>query len=182
MPEVHAIPTVYNGIEFRSRLEAKWAAMFDQLGWSWEYEPIDLKGYIPDFVLKWDHGHTICEVKPSTTIAGLHDAAPKIERSGWEGEAMIVGASLEKRCIYRAIGILSDRQSWPYDPDPAWGWADAIQHRCRSCSSHSVHHESGGWHCRLCGAYDGDSLLEPFDISPLWAEATNAVKYQHCRR
>ena len=182
MSEVHAIPTVYNGIEFRSRLEAKWAAMFDQLGWSWEYEPIDLKGYIPDFVLKWDHGHTICEVKPATTILDLHLATSKIERSGWEGEAMIVGASLEKRSIYSAIGILSDKRTWADDPSVSWAWSDAIQHRCASCFRHSVHHLLGGWHCRLCGAYDGDGFLEPFDISPLWANATNAVKYDHRRR
>ncbi len=25
--------------------------MLDALGWRWEYKPIDLKGYIPDFVL-----------------------------------------------------------------------------------------------------------------------------------
>ena len=43
------IPTKYNGINFRSRLEARWAAFFDQLKWEWEYEPIDLNGWIPDF-------------------------------------------------------------------------------------------------------------------------------------
>lgn len=46
-----AIPTVYRGIQMRSRLEAKWACCFDQLGWTWEYEPFDLKGWIPDFIL-----------------------------------------------------------------------------------------------------------------------------------
>lgn len=46
-----AIPTMYAGIQFRSRLEATWAAMFDNLGIRWEYEPVDLDGYIPDFVI-----------------------------------------------------------------------------------------------------------------------------------
>lgn len=46
-----AIPTRYNDINFRSRLEAKWACFFDLLEWRYEYEPIDLQGYIPDFVL-----------------------------------------------------------------------------------------------------------------------------------
>jgi hypothetical protein len=31
--------TRYNGVNFRSRLEAKWAAFFDLAGWSWEYQP-----------------------------------------------------------------------------------------------------------------------------------------------
>lgn len=44
-------PTVYAGVEFRSRLEARWAAFFDQLGVRWTYEPFDGNGYIPDFLL-----------------------------------------------------------------------------------------------------------------------------------
>jgi hypothetical protein len=182
MSEVHAIPTVYKGIEFRSRLEAKWAAMFDQLGWPWEYEPVDLLGYIPDFVLKWDHGHTICEVKPATTVDELHKAIPKIERSGWDGEAMIVGASIEHTRQYATIGLLTARFDWPDDPDPSWAWAGAFSHECGSCRKISIHHEIGGWYCRLCGAWDGDHFLDPVDISLFWANATNAVKYDHGRR
>ncbi len=34
-----AIETIYNGYEFRSRLEARWAVFFDTLGVKWEYEP-----------------------------------------------------------------------------------------------------------------------------------------------
>jgi hypothetical protein len=32
------IPTVYAGIEFRSRLEARWAAFFDRIQLRWTYE------------------------------------------------------------------------------------------------------------------------------------------------
>lgn len=46
-----SIPTSYRGIQMRSRLEARWAAMFDLLGWEWEYEPFDLPGWIPDFAI-----------------------------------------------------------------------------------------------------------------------------------
>jgi hypothetical protein len=49
---VNAIPTKYAGTQFRSRLEARWAAFFDLLAWQWEYEPIDLAGYIPDFIVR----------------------------------------------------------------------------------------------------------------------------------
>jgi hypothetical protein len=60
-----AIPTRYNGVKFRSRLEARWAAFFEQCGWPWEYEPFDLEGWIPDFLIK---GASPClvEVKPIT--------------------------------------------------------------------------------------------------------------------
>lgn len=39
----NVIPTMYKGIQFRSRLEARWAVFFDTLGIEWEYEP---QGYV----------------------------------------------------------------------------------------------------------------------------------------
>ena len=49
MVERHTgIPTTYNFQRFRSRIEARWAAFFDKMNWPWEYEPIDLAGYIPE--------------------------------------------------------------------------------------------------------------------------------------
>jgi hypothetical protein len=72
-------PTRYKNVLFRSRLEARWAAFFDLLspgGWRWEYEPIDLKGWTPDFYVEIPCGHSECdkkhsvyaEVKPYRTI------------------------------------------------------------------------------------------------------------------
>ena len=46
-----AIPTIYAGTRFRSRLEARWAAFFDLCKWRWEYEPPEEDGWIPDFLL-----------------------------------------------------------------------------------------------------------------------------------
>ncbi len=50
-----AIETIYNGYRFRSKLEAKWAVFFDQLGIRYEYEPeafkVDNGWYTPDFFL-----------------------------------------------------------------------------------------------------------------------------------
>jgi len=50
-----AIETVYRGINFRSRNEARWAVFMDQLGIPFEYEPegFELNGlrYLPDFYL-----------------------------------------------------------------------------------------------------------------------------------
>lgn len=68
---MNAIPTHYNGINFRSRLEAKWARFFDLIGWSYEYEPVDLNGYIPDFVLKFAKMPIYVEIKPSMTVKDL---------------------------------------------------------------------------------------------------------------
>lgn len=68
-----AIPTLYRGRQYRSRLEARWAAMFDLLGWAYEYEPYDLNGWIPDFVLMGKR-NVLVEVKP---ILGDFDSEPR---------------------------------------------------------------------------------------------------------
>ena len=44
------IPTLFAGVRFRSRQEAKWASFLSALKLRWDYEPCDLAGYIPDFV------------------------------------------------------------------------------------------------------------------------------------
>lgn len=53
--ELKAIPTHYDGHHFRSRLEARWAVFFNELGIRYEYERegYDLDGvrYLPDFWL-----------------------------------------------------------------------------------------------------------------------------------
>lgn len=64
---ITAIPTTYNGINFRSRLEARWAAFFNFCGWSWEYESRPLGEWIPDFVLKTQLGELFVEVKPAVS-------------------------------------------------------------------------------------------------------------------
>ena len=69
---IKAHPTRYKSVLFRSRLEARWAAFFDLAGWQWEYEPIDLIGWSPDFLVEFPCGHSECsdshvllvEVKP----------------------------------------------------------------------------------------------------------------------
>lgn len=49
---IEAHETWYADVLFRSRLEATWAAFFDLAGWVWEYEPLDLPGWTPDFRLQ----------------------------------------------------------------------------------------------------------------------------------
>lgn len=57
---IKAIQTRYAGCRFRSRLEARWAVFFDQLGIRWEYEPQGFElpsgqRYLPDFYLPQSH-------------------------------------------------------------------------------------------------------------------------------
>lgn len=64
---IKAIQTEYNGYRFRSRLEARWAVFFDELGIEYEYEPegFELSSgcYLPDFFLR--DFQIFVEIKPS---------------------------------------------------------------------------------------------------------------------
>ncbi len=64
--------TRYSGVLFRSRLEARWAAYFDLLSWHWEYEPIDLDGWTPDFLLDIPCSHSECVDYPAGPVSGAH--------------------------------------------------------------------------------------------------------------
>ena len=62
---IRAKPTLYKGIRFRSRLEARWAIFLDALDVEWVYEPAveGVQGYLPDFQV----GDTwFIEVKPES--------------------------------------------------------------------------------------------------------------------
>jgi ribosomal protein L37AE/L43A len=184
MSRVNAIPTVYNGIEFRSRLEAKWAIVFNELGWTWEYEPIDLDGYIPDFILTFPYAPILVEVKPATTREQLEDATTKIENSGWTEEALIVGATtnFDEACGFSMFGLVSQNHTYPEGVDTTW-WDYATFHRCSACKRQSFHHMSGAWFCHVCGKGDGDHYLEPSDaLNNAWKIATNTIKYRHGKR
>lgn len=94
---IAAIPTLYNGRRYRSRLEAKWAAFFDRLEWQPEYEPYDLGGWSPDFLVIRQSVTTpiLIEVKPIREPD--HETQEKMasaccERQ-WNGHALLVGTS-----------------------------------------------------------------------------------------
>jgi hypothetical protein len=93
---IAAIPTVYAARRYRSRLEARWAAFFDVMGWPSEYEPYDLGTWSPDFLLRSNpEGATVlAEIKPihdrdRVTCAKMEKAA---RASGWHrhGRALLL--------------------------------------------------------------------------------------------
>lgn len=104
-PERRGIPADFGGVRFRSRLECRYAILWDLLGIQWEYEPdLSLDGYIPDFVLDAElygsptgSGPLLVEVRPVIDPEGFREPIAKIARSGWTGAAMVVGATLFAR-------------------------------------------------------------------------------------
>lgn len=107
---MNAIPTKYAGVQFRSRLEARWAAFFELADWRWEYEPIDLAGWIPDFYVWPQYASTksgwLIEIKPAFALSGFrldryqgHIDSGNIPEN-CEGIGLL-GATIQRYCLGR---------------------------------------------------------------------------------
>ena len=143
------IPTKYNGVNFRSRLEARWAAFFDLIGWRWEYEPIDLEGYIPDFILHLA-SPILAEVKPEVEHLDLIPHTKKIQSTSWRNEALIVGASVFEESVSLPehgaeivmpfLGILWSVEDFLRDRREGvfCGYPFAFLHECLYCKRWSI--------------------------------------------
>lgn len=177
---MNAIPTKYAGVQFRSRLEARWAAFFDLLEWKWEYEPFDLDGYIPDFVLSFTRP-LLVEVKPIVDWSDpcANEAALKIEHSGWTHEAIIVGAGLHAT-------EFGDRQLGRFALEDVF--SDSVSTSsipvepfiCGICGRPSFCSQEQSYRCRVSGCYDGDGHKNPDDERFIshWREAGNRVQWR----
>jgi hypothetical protein len=171
---MESIKTRYKSINFRSRLEAKWARFFDLLGWKWAYEPIDFKGWIPDFALYGNNDLVYVEVKPIVSFP--KDVAKKIAGSGVDKEVLIVGQvcplPIDEPVPY--IGWLCERGDWAL---AAFGrWVDG-KGQIGFC------HTVQAFTDRISGGYDGGcygGLESPTvqEINQLWAEACNAMQWR----
>lgn len=120
MPPIQAIETRYAGCRFRSRLEARWAVFFDQLGIPWEYEPEgyvlgpgDL--YLPDFWLSDQRSYF--EVK------GRADEAEcaKVERFGQH-----LGFDTRAFIAIGQLANVAELHSWGWDRETGQCRGDGI--------------------------------------------------------
>jgi len=183
---IKAVPTVYAGVQFRSRLEARWAAFFDGLGWKWMYEPAELNGWIPDFRLE------LCapvwvEVKPEYSIEDLEQYTSKLDEAGCNEEILLVGATplLKSKFYDDALGLLRE------SPDFGWlkQWDEALWMGCvwldetlkNTCGKVGFYHSIGSFRGRVCGHHDGDHHLGGLPdglIERLWNDAGNVTQWR----
>jgi len=153
---IKAIPTTYKGIEFRSKLEAKYAQALDMLGIVWEYEGHGFRFddgtcYSPDFYMP--EIDTYLEVKGVMDEASRH----KVELTASEAhKRIVVGGPDGTLTMYNGTS-----SAW----DPASG-GDSVPVRCTACGKAFLLDEEGGWSCPACGAYDGDHYIEWLTNSP----------------
>ncbi len=195
------IPTTgRDGTRFRSRLEARWAALFTSIGWQWEYEPFEVEGYIPDFAILGKNPFLV-EVKPALSVKELEPHVTKAKKM--ERDLLLVGAAPilpgSYRWGYATAGLLLQWDEYVEeepgfgDPDGKGGilhgmklkrsgWeAEALWHRCGECQQIALHHSEGSFHGYPCDHYDGDGYLGPLEdsvIESLWAQARNATQWK----
>lgn len=201
-----AITTLFDGIEFRSRLEARWASFFRRIGWEFTYEPFDGDGYIPDFLIHGDDP-LLVEVKPAVTEADYNAPVTKAEKGlvrHWDHDILIVGASPLATCLeeyqlwpgFDTAGLLGQFDT--FDKGVGWWWAPALWAECPNCHNVAVMHSEAGYNGRPHGCYNGGHGLEVvgYDhwhrvekctrpikadtgvtINGAWASACNDVKW-----
>ena len=181
------IPTLYNGIQFRSRLEAKWAAFFDLLGWEYEYEPFDLNGWTPDFLIKGKPKDILVEVKPVTecpedVVDEMWNACPgeHHETENWFSpnyNLLILG------CLIPAGGE-DDGLGWEIDELAGvvtasfgmWKGSKRIGYFCKDAS----------WDDRISGedgSFGPNQMEVDMDrVAKLWREAGNLTQWKGKRQ
>jgi hypothetical protein len=171
---IKAIETKFKGYTFRSRLEARWAAMFELLGWQWDYEPVDFNGWIPDFAI---YGKTLVYVEFP------QDVADRIGRSGCKDEVLILGQRpeiksedeiWEEKHFFGWLGehYEDDEMEWGlcpigyfWPPEPRQPWIGF-------CSLY------GGYDDRITGKYDGSHPIDAKEkVVELWARAHEATRW-----
>jgi hypothetical protein len=132
----------YKGIQFRSTLEADWAATMDSLDWYWQYEPIAVRltkegiAYLCDFYLP--NQRVWCEVK------GPHDE--RLEKTA----AFYRALEPDPWDVTRPLVVIL-RAAGPGDA-AVWEGVDSSHNivitTCPECTNHGFMDYNGVWACR----------------------------------
>jgi len=136
---IKAHPTDYAGVHFRSRLEAKWAAFFNCMKWKWQYEPVDLQGWTPDFRVTIGKITVYAEVKPYERLdefrlhpcwdvglcLGLDLSATGLK---WEGKLLTVGdLGYDTERAWIAAGNLTQWKPKPKPKKKKKSWRELLK-------------------------------------------------------
>lgn len=179
-PTGSGIPTRYHNTRFRSRLEARWAAFFDLVGWRWTYEPFDADGWIPDFLITGERPFLV-EVGPCVTEAEYRAKAAKPLRFT-ERPTLVLGAVARP-------AFASDYADLPPDP----GYAGLLVNEVPHVASGDVPAFRAFWFwpdargsaavfsdfdCLPDGSFRTHGHADPALIEVLWRRAGNDVAWR----
>lgn len=174
MRRTAGIATEYNGIVYRSRLEAKWAMLMHRMAWQAEYEAIDGSGYIPDFIVQGANPIGM-EVKDAVLWQHLHEHADKVDRGmadHWSGVLLVVGASnllIPKRD--QCAGVIRDTRN------PRSIWMPAQWTRCRVCDSIAVYDSQSRRLAPCAHRLEGD-LVSVEGLESVWKQVSNWTQWK----
>lgn len=145
-----SIPTEYNGVVYRSRVEARWARFFDLVGIKHQYEPIWFTDgkyrYKPDFHLpevclrEYNQG-VFLEVK--ATMEEYKETCAKHVVMKQQQFVVCIGNPPPEVCD-------DDRECYQIYP---WWDNSMVFCKCRSCGTVKIEYsESNYYQCPKCGA------------------------------
>jgi hypothetical protein len=183
---------MYKNIQFRSRLEAKWAAFFDLLGWRWEYEPFDLNGWIPDFLLIGKSRPILVEIKPVTELP---------EEVMEEISISLESSELREKYEILILGVTPLNGPVKVFDEPCIGWLGEWMSRTRHGQKEVIKlwfcaapwqnwrngglgfcHSYGSFYDRITGNYDGNTCGD-LDVSlqvlqAMWGRAGDITQWK----
>ncbi len=143
--KIKPIKTRYNGYLFRSRAEARWAVLFDELNIKYIYEPegyelSDGTRYLPDFYLP--EIKTYFEVKPEPGRITDYERQ-KIHQFLQDLEPRFcIGYS---DMTFQTNAGWEDYGTWPETVE------ESMLCECYSCKHRCFLTMTGGWECPYCG-------------------------------
>ena len=102
----------YKGLEFKTRLEARWAAFFDMAGWSWWTNPVAVGDWKPDFKVEFPCRHSECDGSHTLFVTVL-----PVEN---------LDCFLGLPCLTHSYGVKSDDDKWLADAGAAFGASPTV--------------------------------------------------------
>ena len=171
---IKAIPTKYQGVQFKSKMEARFAKWCDNYHQEWIYEPEGFTNgkicYCPDFLLP--KSKMIVEIKPEIFLSETYKLDMMLKDKAFDKYAFAV-ISVNKRdkrievLKYQGPGeyVDDDRELTGKGPRI---WAEKYQVNgfgfCNNCSSFNIYVDHFSWKCSGCGfgSYNGDRAMEYF--------------------
>lgn len=175
--DIKAIPTKYGGTLFRSRLEARWAAFFDLIGIRWIYEPFELDGWTPDFMISLPED-AFREVEDTRLLVEVKP----IDMQQFRNKFRVHMVGDDVRVRFESSEFAKAIRHWEKHPillcglSPMGGWKSgapwgALSSWFVSCEDwQTVHDELFVWAC-------GEDLKSG-RVDRLWNEAGNRVRYK----
>lgn len=145
---VTSVPLTYNGIRYRSHLEADWAAMLDHLGIYFEYEPEPYRlpsraCYTPDFFIPNQRVYLEAKGPHNERLYKPQEFAAVLRANEYPNAFLVVllrPAGPTGCAMWEAVDGRQDPMLTDCPGCGGWAFADIDEH--------------GDYYCRQCGCLD----------------------------